>query len=172
MAIGNIKDKIAVIGMGCVKFGENWDTSAADMMVDAAYEAYEDAGIEPKDIEAAWFGSTQISLGEPMAYNLKFDHIPITRVENLCATGTDAFRNACFGVASGMYDIVMALGCEIREVLRCLPGIDTAVAAGMNVSSPSWVLHFLPCCPSTTDLSNEGGVCHLSTIMPGVLPVF
>ncbi|UCD08361.1 MAG: hypothetical protein JSU79_08365 [Dehalococcoidales bacterium] len=112
MAIGNIKDKVAVIGMGCVKFGENWDTSAADMMVDAAYEAYEDAGIEPKDIEAAWFGSTQISLGEPMAYNLKFDHIPITRVENLCATGTDAFRNACFGVAAGMYDIVMALGCE------------------------------------------------------------
>jgi acetyl-CoA C-acetyltransferase len=112
MAVGNIKDKVAVIGMGCVKFGENWDTSAADMMVDAAYEAYEDAGIEQKDIEAAWFGSTQISLGEPMAYNLKFDHIPITRVENLCATGTDAFRNACFGVASGMYDITMALGCE------------------------------------------------------------
>ena len=50
MAVGNIKDKVAVIGMGCVKFGENWDTSAGDMMVDAAYEAYEDAGIEPKDI--------------------------------------------------------------------------------------------------------------------------
>jgi acetyl-CoA C-acetyltransferase len=112
MAIGNIKDKIAVVGMGCVKFGENWYTSSTDMMVDAAYEAFEDAGIEPKDIEAAWFGSTQISLGEPLAYALKFDHIPITRVENLCATGTDAFRNACFAVASGMYDVVMALGCE------------------------------------------------------------
>ncbi|OGN88487.1 MAG: acetyl-CoA acetyltransferase [Chloroflexi bacterium RBG_13_46_14] len=112
MAVGNIKDKVAVIGMGCVKFGENWDKSASDMMIDAAYEAYEDAGIEPKDIEAAWFGSTQISLGEPLAYALKLDHKPITRVENLCATATDAFRNACFGVASGMYDVVMALGCE------------------------------------------------------------
>jgi len=112
MAVGNIKDKVAVIGMGCVKFGENWEQSYTDMMVDAAYEAYEDAGLEPKDIEAAWFGSTQIALGEPLAYALKLDHKPITRVENLCATGTDAFRNACFGVASGMYDIVMALGCE------------------------------------------------------------
>ncbi|MFC2038673.1 acetyl-CoA acetyltransferase [Chloroflexota bacterium] len=112
MAVGNIKDKVAIIGMGCVKFGENWEQGAGDLMVDAAYEAYEDAGIEPKDIEAAWFGSTQIGLGEPMAYNLKLDYIPITRIENLCATATDTFRNACFAVASGMYDVVMALGVE------------------------------------------------------------
>jgi acetyl-CoA C-acetyltransferase len=109
---GNIKDKVAVVGMGCVKFGENWEKSSTDMMVDAAYEAYADAGIEPKDIQAAWFGSTQISLGEPMAYALKTDYIPITRVENLCATGTEAFRNACLAVASGMYDVALALGCE------------------------------------------------------------
>jgi acetyl-CoA C-acetyltransferase len=112
MAEGSIKDKVAVVGMGCVKFGENWEQSASDMMIDAAYEAYEDAGIEPKDIQAAWFGSTQIGLGEPLAYALKFDYIPVTRIENLCATATDAFRNACFAVASGMYDVVMALGCE------------------------------------------------------------
>jgi acetyl-CoA C-acetyltransferase len=47
MAIG-IKDRVAIVGMGCTKFGENWDKSADDMMVEAAYEAYEDAGIEPK----------------------------------------------------------------------------------------------------------------------------
>ncbi|MFC2071045.1 acetyl-CoA acetyltransferase [Chloroflexota bacterium] len=109
---GSIKDKVAIVGMGCVKFGENWEQSAADMMVEAAYEAYEDAGIEAKDIQAAWFGSTKIALGEPMAYNLKYEYIPITRVENLCATGTDAFRNACFSVAAGMYDVVIAMGCE------------------------------------------------------------
>jgi acetyl-CoA C-acetyltransferase len=112
MAEGNIKDKTAIVGMGCVKFGENWEQSADDMMVDAAYEAYEDAGIEPKDIEAVWFGSTQIGQGEPLAYALKLDYIPVTRIENLCATATDAFRNACFAVAAGMYDVVMALGCE------------------------------------------------------------
>jgi acetyl-CoA C-acetyltransferase len=112
MTQGSIKDKVAIVGMGCVKFGENWEKSASDMMIDAAYEAYEDAGIEPKDIQAAWFGSTRIGLGEPLAYALKFDYIPVTRVENLCATATDAFRNACFAVACGMYDVVMVLGCE------------------------------------------------------------
>jgi acetyl-CoA C-acetyltransferase len=112
MAVGTIKDKVAIIGMGCIKFGENWDKGVTDLMVDAAYEAYADAGIEPKDIEAAWLGSTRTSMGEPLAYALKLEYIPITRVENLCATGTDAFRNACFGIASGMYDIVMAIGVE------------------------------------------------------------
>jgi acetyl-CoA C-acetyltransferase len=112
MAVGTIKDKVAIVGMGCVKFGENWEQSASDMMVDAAYEAFQDAGIESKDIEAAWFGSTQIGLGEPLAYALKFEYIPVTRIENLCATATDAFRNACFAVVCGMYDVVMALGCE------------------------------------------------------------
>ncbi|MEK7353508.1 MAG: hypothetical protein AABZ77_03265 [Chloroflexota bacterium] len=108
----SMKDKVAIIGMGCCKFGENWEQSASDMMIEAAYEAYQDAGIEPKDIQAAWFGSTQIALGEPLAYALKFDYIPITRVENLCATGADAFRNACYSVAAGAYDVVLALGCE------------------------------------------------------------
>ena len=112
MATGSIKDKVAIVGMGCVKFGENWDKSASDMMIDAAYEAFEDAGIESKDVQAAWFGSTRIALGEPLAYALKLDYIPVTRIENLCATATDAFRNACFGVASGMYDVVLALGVE------------------------------------------------------------
>ncbi|MFA4837766.1 MAG: acetyl-CoA acetyltransferase, partial [Dehalococcoidia bacterium] len=54
-----IKDKVAIIGMGCIKFGENWGQSAADMMIEATYEAYEDAGVEPKDIQAAWVGTTQ-----------------------------------------------------------------------------------------------------------------
>jgi len=49
-----IKDKVAIIGMGCCKFGENWDQTIEDMMIDAAYEAYEDAGVESKDIQAAW----------------------------------------------------------------------------------------------------------------------
>ncbi|MFC1901123.1 acetyl-CoA acetyltransferase [Chloroflexota bacterium] len=108
----SIKDKVAIVGMGCVRFGENWNQSAEDMMVEAAAEAYEDAGIESKDIQAAWFGTTRLSMGEPMAQALKFEYIPITRVENLCATATDAFRNACYGIASGAYDVVMALGVE------------------------------------------------------------
>jgi acetyl-CoA C-acetyltransferase len=52
-----IKDKVAIIGMGCTKFGELWDKSAEDLMVEAFEEALEDAGIEKKDIQAAWQGN-------------------------------------------------------------------------------------------------------------------
>lgn len=108
----SIKDKVAIVGMGCVKFGENWEKSPEDMMVDAAFEAYQDAGIEAKDIQACWFGTTRLNTAEPCATALKFDYIPVTRVENLCATATEALRNACLAVASGQYDICMAIGVE------------------------------------------------------------
>jgi len=52
-----IKDKVAIVGMGCTKFGELWDKSAEDLMVEAFLEALEDAGLEKKDIQAAWLGT-------------------------------------------------------------------------------------------------------------------
>jgi len=108
-----IKDKVAIIGMGCSKFGENWDKSADDMIIDAVYEAYEDAGIEPKDIGAAWLGTYVTEwTGQMLSRALKLDYIPVTRVENACATGSDALRNACYAVASGACDIALAVGVE------------------------------------------------------------
>jgi acetyl-CoA C-acetyltransferase len=112
-----IKDKVAIIGMGCTKFGERWDKSAGDLMVDAFKEAIEDAGIEPKDIQAAWQGNqfTEINVGHsalPIATTLKLPYIPTTRVENLCASGTEALRAACYAVAAGACDIALALGVE------------------------------------------------------------
>ena len=111
--MGTIKDKVAIIGMGCTKFGELWDKSVEDLMIDATYEAIEDAGIEPKDIQAAWLGTvfsghTAISL----APALKLDYIPVTRVENMCATGTEALRAAVYAVAAGACDIALAVGVE------------------------------------------------------------
>jgi len=109
-----IRDRVAVIGMGCTKFGERWDAGADDLLVEAAYEAYEDAGVDPyKDIKAAWVGTTGSgATGQMLATPLKLEYIPITRVENACATGTDAFRNACYAVAAGIYDIALAAGVE------------------------------------------------------------
>lgn len=109
----SIRDKVAIVGMGCTSFGEHWDKSANDMLVEAAYEALSDAGLTPWDIQAYWLGTCAsgwagISLSEP----LKIQYKPVTRVENFCATGTDAFRNACYAVASGAYDIAMAIGVE------------------------------------------------------------
>jgi acetyl-CoA C-acetyltransferase len=112
----SIKDKVAIVGMGCTKFGELWDKGPEDLVIDAAYEAYEDAGIDPKDVQAAWVGTASASPiglgGLCLAEPLKLPRIPVTRVENYCATGLDALRNACFAVACGVYDIVLVLGFE------------------------------------------------------------
>ena len=109
----SIKDKVAIVGMGCVKFGENWDKSLDDMIIDAAYEAYEDAGIGPDDIQAAWFGTTFAGeTAQIMAAPLKLPYIPVTRVENACATGSEALRAACYAVAAGVCDVALALGAE------------------------------------------------------------
>jgi len=108
-----IKDKVAIIGMGCTNFGELWNKSEDDLLVEAAYEAYEDAGVEPKDIQAAWLGNARTAMrGAALAIPLKLEYIPITRVENQCCSGTDAFRNACYAIAAGVYDIVLVAGFE------------------------------------------------------------
>ena len=108
-----IKDKVAIIGMGCCKFGENWEQSLEDMMIDAAYEAYEDSGVGPEDIQAAWFGNIWAGeTGQILASPLKLRFIPVTHVENACATGSEALRGACYAVASGACDIAIAIGAE------------------------------------------------------------
>jgi acetyl-CoA C-acetyltransferase len=116
MASG-IKDKVVILGMGCSKFGERWDCNAQDLMVEAFEEALTDAGIERKQIEAAWLGTAieEQHLGKsavPLAMTLRLPYIPVTRVENYCATGTEALRGAVYAVASGAVDIALALGVE------------------------------------------------------------
>ncbi|MCK4785775.1 MAG: acetyl-CoA acetyltransferase [Desulfobacteraceae bacterium] len=111
--MGMMKDKVAIVGMGCTKFGELWDKSVDDLIAEATFEACEDAGVELKDIEAAWLGTvfsghTALSLSSP----LKLQYIPVTRVENMCATGTEALRAAAYAVAAGACNIALAVGVE------------------------------------------------------------
>lgn len=108
-----IKDRVAIVGMGCSNFGERWDASFNDLLVESAYEAYEDAGVGPEDIQAAWVSFTGSSrTGEGLARPLKLNSVPITHVENACASGGEAIRNAAFAVAAGEYDLVLAIGAE------------------------------------------------------------
>jgi acetyl-CoA C-acetyltransferase len=112
-----IRDKVAIVGMGCSKFGERWQASPADLMVEAFEECLEDAGLEKQQIEAAWFGSALdgFNVGPsaiPLAVALRLPYLPVTRVENMCATGTEALRGAVHAVAAGACDIALALGCE------------------------------------------------------------
>ena len=115
MSVKGIRDKVAIIGCDASKYGERWDKNQYDLLFEASRGAFNDAGIKKDEIEAAWVGIfyyfTGMS-GATVEDILRLDGIPITRTENYCASGMDAFRNACFGVASGAYDVVLACGVE------------------------------------------------------------
>lgn len=124
-----IRDRIAVAGVGCTKFGERWEASVEDLLVEAVTEALDDAGLSRDDVGAAWIGSAYPFTGmggTTLADAMKLYGIPITRVENFCSTGMDAFRNACLGVASGVYDIALACGVEkiLDQSSKGLPATD------------------------------------------------
>jgi acetyl-CoA C-acetyltransferase len=112
-----IRDKVAILGMGCSKFGERWDAGPDDLMVEAYLEAMQDAGVEPTQLDAAWF-STHIDEigsgkgGTPLSIALRLPNIAVTRVENFCASGSEAFRGAVYAVAAGAADIALAVGVE------------------------------------------------------------
>ncbi len=116
MASG-IKDKVAILGMGCSRFGERWDCGGEELMVEAFSEAIEDAGIDVSQIDAAWLSThyQEISVGKgglPLSIALRLPNIAVTRVENFCASGSEAFRGAVYAVASGACDIALAVGVE------------------------------------------------------------
>ena len=116
MASG-IRDKVVILGMGCTRFGERWDMGAEDLIVEAFEECIKDAGIDKKEINAAWLGVCieEINTGKSalaLPMSLRLPYIPVTRVENFCATGSEAFRGAVYAVASGACDIALAQGVE------------------------------------------------------------
>lgn len=115
--VAGIRDKVVILGMGCSRFGERWDAEPAQLMAEAFQECLQDAGIEKDEIQAAWFASAieSVNVGPsalPLSTALRLPYIPVTRVENMCASGTEALRGASYAVASGAVDIALALGCE------------------------------------------------------------
>jgi acetyl-CoA C-acetyltransferase len=139
MATG-IKDRVAIIGMGCCKFGERWDAGAEDLMVEAFEEALQDAKIEKNQIDAAWFSTCmpEVHTGQsalPCSMTLRLPNIPVTRVENYCASGTEAFRGATYAVAAGASDIAMAIGVEkLKDT-----GYGGLPNPGSNAGSQRWL---------------------------------
>jgi acetyl-CoA C-acetyltransferase len=112
-----IKDRVAILAMGCSKFGERWSDDADTLMVEAFEEAIAEAGIEMSQIDAAWlsvaFDAVNVGpSGIPLGIALRLDNAPVTKVENYCASGTEALRGAVYAVASGAADIALALGVE------------------------------------------------------------
>ena len=113
MASHGIRDQVAIVGMGCTPFGEHWDRSTDDLLIESSSESLASAGMTLPDVDAFWLGTMGSGLsGLTLSRPLKIQHKPVTHVENYCATGSEAFRNACYAVASGAYDVVMAIGVE------------------------------------------------------------
>ena len=113
MASHGIKNRVAIIGMGCTRFTEHWDKGLDDLLIDASTLAFQSAGVTKQDIDAYWFGTAQSAMsGIALARPLGLEGKPVTRVENYCATGSEALRQACYAVASGAYDSAMAIGAE------------------------------------------------------------
>jgi acetyl-CoA C-acetyltransferase len=112
-----IKDKVAILGMGCSRFGERWDMDADSLVVEAFEEAIADAGIDVSQIDAAWLGVGFDAMnigpsGLPLSIALRLPNVGVTKVENYCASGTESFRGAVYAVASGAADIALAVGVE------------------------------------------------------------
>ncbi len=108
-----IKGQVAIVGMGCTRFGELWDKSADDLMIEASDEAFASAGTGKDDVDAYWLGTAMSGMsGMTLARPLQLRGKPVTHVENFCATGSEALRNAAYAVASGAYDVAMAVGVE------------------------------------------------------------
>jgi acetyl-CoA C-acetyltransferase len=129
MASRGIRDRVAIIGMGCTEFGEHWDRGVDDMVSAALYDALNNAGVEKDSIDAAWIGTLGSGAsGLTLSRPLQLQYKPVTRVENYCATGSDSFRNACYAVASGAYDVVLAAGVEKLK--------DTGFS-GLTVATPA-----------------------------------
>ncbi len=113
MSSHGIRDRVAIVGMGCTTFSEQWNRSTDDLIVEAVNDAMRGAGVRPEDVDAYWLGTLGAGISGMVASRaLKLRDKPVTRVENMCATGSEAMRNGAYAVASGAYDVVVAIGVE------------------------------------------------------------
>ncbi len=125
---------VAIVGVSQTKFGELWDKSFRDLVVEAGVEAIHDANMTGEDIDAMYIGNMsgglfvgQEHIGALIAEHSGLAPIPATRVEAACASGGLALRQAIMAVASGYYDNVMAAGVEkMTDVVDATPAIAAA----------------------------------------------
>ncbi|WP_067904410.1 acetyl-CoA acetyltransferase [Nocardia vaccinii] len=144
MSSNGIRDKVAIVAMGCTRFGERWESSADDLLVEAMDECFsENPKIARSDIDAYWLGTLGTGQsGLTVSRPLGLQNTPVTRVENYCASGSEAFRNACYAVASGAYDRVVAIGVEKLKdsgysgLLRGDPPSD-GTASELSLTAPA-----------------------------------
>ncbi|WP_299565409.1 thiolase family protein [uncultured Mycolicibacterium sp.] len=109
--------RVAIVGAGMTAFGEHFALGIKDLLPMAFAEcaASVDKGLGKHDLQAAWFGCMGTADGFPsgiLADCLGLPELPVTRIENSCASGNDAVRNALYAVAAGAYDVVLVMGAD------------------------------------------------------------
>ena len=111
---------VAVIGAGMTRFGKFLDRSMKDLTREAVDAALTSAGIDKSKLEAAIVGNAAAGLitgqecirGQVVLREMGIGGIPIINTENACASSSTAFHLAWLYVASGMYDVALAVGLE------------------------------------------------------------
>jgi acetyl-CoA acetyltransferase len=114
---------VAIAGIGGIRFGKYGDRSLRVLGEEACIKAIRDAGMKPRDIQIAYVGNLAqwewgqgLLIGHSVLREIGITKIPITRVENGCATGSNAFHEAWYRVATGACDIALAFGVEQMTV--------------------------------------------------------
>ena len=142
---------VSVIGIGETKIGRFPERSLRDLILEAGGKALDDAGIGSEDVGALYIGnynaqgfSGQGHLGPLAGEVLGLGSVPTIRVEGACASGSLAFRQALFAIASGMYDVVLVGGVEkmthqsTEAVTAGLAGAsDLELEAALGATFPS-----------------------------------
>jgi len=130
--------EVAIVGIGCTKFGEMWDKSFRDLFIEAGLMALEDAGMSGAQVEALYGGNMssgifieQEHVGALIAdySGLISNNIPSTRVEAACASGGLALRSGIIAVASEYHDIVISAGIEKMTDVGAEKAMDALAAA-------------------------------------------
>ncbi|MER5527337.1 acetyl-CoA acetyltransferase [Streptomyces sp. NPDC002677] len=113
MAQHSLSDRVAIVSMSCTRFGEHFDRGADELAVEAVTEVLKGANLSADDVDAYWLGTYLSGIsGMALSRPLRLTGKPVTRVENMCATGSEALRAAVYAVASGAVDVAMAVGVE------------------------------------------------------------
>lgn len=129
--------KIVVLGSYQTKFGELWDKSLKDLIVEAGLGAIKDAGIKKKQIEVVFVANKlagqlveQNHLSALVAEQLDLS-VPVIRIEAACASGGVAVAQACTSIYSGLYDCALVIGVEKMTDLA----VDQIAAGLMTAAS-------------------------------------
>ena len=115
-----MSDKIYVYSVGMTKFGKFLDKGIKDLTAEALKSIQNDNDFDLSNIEAAWFSNTgwgmtdfQHSIRGQVALTPNgIDKVPITNVENACASGSTAFNGAWTAIKAGVFDCALAIGSE------------------------------------------------------------